>query len=72
MPFSQKSTSKNSELSWRFLFHFFAHLSSCHKLNDIAPKGWFFYWYGIRLRGIERIKCGANERRARRLDGAQP
>ena len=39
-----------------------------HALNIVV----FFLWYGIQTRGIERSKCDADERRARRLDGAHP
>ena len=33
--------------------------------------GGYFLWWAEK-RGIEQIKCGADEHRARRLDGAQP
>jgi len=30
------------------------------------------FWYGIYEEEIRKIKCGADERRRRRLDGADP
>ena len=37
------------------------------------PIGWgFLFGIGIQAAGLEQIKCGADERRRRRLDGADP
>ena len=35
------------------------------------PSGGVSFWYGIHAEGIRKIKCGADERRRRRLDGAE-
>ena len=46
--------------------------SDVHQLENPPSKGGFFNWYGIYLEEIRKIKCNADERCRRRLDGGDP